>query len=253
MDKRILIVHGWMESSKRYNKVKEYIESNTEYRVELFECYGFGDTTAIRSRNKTIPYSALAISDKISTNSYDYIIGFSMGTSVILRALDEVINKPKVILINPVYSGLLSLLPVILITPILPVVFICIKYISTEALRILGKPFLRLLFNNVERNTDELFYKDIRKADTLTAVSTLLYMILDDWMVSKDFSRDTEVNMIISTNDKVVTKRVIRKLKEDLKHMNEFRIKDASHMVFMENFSEVCLIICSILKGKLVT
>ena len=43
---KILIVHGWMHSAKRYEQLKHDIEKNEKYDVVLYEFPGFGKSKA---------------------------------------------------------------------------------------------------------------------------------------------------------------------------------------------------------------
>ena len=54
----ILIVHGWMHSAKRYQRLKRDLERLGTYHVELYEFPGFGDTPAKYKRAILRSYAA---------------------------------------------------------------------------------------------------------------------------------------------------------------------------------------------------
>ena len=246
-NKKILIVHGWCQSAKRYKNIKEFIEMNTSYKVTLYECPGFGETELDSYKEHPFNIYVKEIRRLIAFEDYEYIIGHSMGANLILRAVDGMVTNSELILINPVYYNLIKLLPITLITPVLPLMWLVLQFSKMRTIKKIGKPLLHLMFNDVNK-CDNLFFRDLRNPKFSLMVETLFTMIFSNWRFPKIQHKVNKTNIIVSGNDKLIDMRSIDMLENDVANCERFIIEDGSHMSIMENYEDICNILLDIIK-----
>ncbi len=244
----ILIVHGWIHSAKRYQRLKKDLERLGAYHVELYEFPGFGDTPARYKRDILSGYVA-EMRRYLNEHDFDGIVAHSMGGNVVLRAIlgkDGVRRKPALVLLSPVYQGVGILKPLMLFYPLLfPGMWLLQRPFA--GCRLLVK--LASLFTvNSWADIDERIVVDARRADTMVAVRTLWELTFDCWRVAKNKGMKgnmtekippCQVTLVWGKKDRVITKRSMALLVGDLGGCDVRVFPEMGHTMVVEDYDEL--------------
>ena len=213
MAENILIVHGWMHSAARYGRLKRDLENQRACHVELYEFSGFGDTPVKYKRNILDNY-VKAMKTYISCHEFDVIIAHSMGGNIVLKAVtQENLKCKKLVLLSPVYKGIEFLKPFLFLYPlgIGGINFLkCPCWSSDFLIKIMS-----LLTINHWRDIDKQILLDVRKVDSRVAARSLFELAFDSWKV-KDNAFCCKVNLLLGEKDRVISKKKMRNLQQDL-------------------------------------
>ncbi len=245
MNHNILIVHGWLHSAKRYEKLKEKLEKENLCNVTLYEFSGFGDTSPKKYSN-LLKYYAEELAIEIERGNYDYAIGHSMGGNVLLRAMANKQLKTKLILLSPEYAGITLLKPLLFIFPIIPIIFVILKNIKCSITTFLIKCMALFTINNWKK-IDNQIVVDTRKASVIVAVVSMMELAWDNWRVTNEEWNGGNISIIIGENDRIISKKKIRMLHRDLKNSRVYCIKHIGHTAVLENFDKLCNILLEIM------
>lgn len=231
--KKILILHGFMHSARRYRSLAEELK---EYDVVCYEFPGFGDTPPA-PRMGMLDFYARRLAVYLKYHETDVIIAHSMGGSVALRALER-FRLPKeylLILVNPVYCGIRKLWPA---AALFPGVFAGLWLLKLLPGRLSGAVYktAALLTINRWKDIDSMIAEDSRKADPLTAALLLAEMALDNFRV-KHFRG--KVCLIVGNRDRMIGKRSYRLLEEDVGKLYRIDYLDTGHTPVVEAFARL--------------
>ena len=127
---KVLIIHGWMHSGKRYEKLKLGMEKSGKYEVVLYEFPGFGERRAKYYFNILEQYKN-ELEKELQSKKYDYVIGHSMGGNILLRILSDNFYGAKLILLSPEYGGIDILKPLIIFYPLLYIILFLVQKIKS--------------------------------------------------------------------------------------------------------------------------
>ena len=235
----ILTVHGWTHSNARYMGLAM---SLVKHNVINYNLSGFGGETP-KYRHNILDNYVTEIKGHLYNNNYDVIIAHSMGANIILKALDGKKFKGKIILIDPVYSGI-GLLK--LCTP-----FMYSMYLLNILPKFITKPILKLvsLFTiNEFKYMDNLLFKDIYRADVHTTISTFRDMTKDTFRVI-NWVNENRVYLIRGKKDRVIPKKTTNLLKRDL-GIDDFYLFDCGHSPMLESEDEFLSVIKFIVDGE---
>ncbi len=246
--KQILIVHGWMHSAARYERLRRDLEQSGDCRVTLYEFPGFGDTTGKYRRNILDNYTR-DMKKYLETRKFDLIVAHSMGGNVVLKALEGTGDLPrdgeqKLILLSPVYGGVAGLKPLILFYPL-----------TVMGIRLVQRPFVlcRLLIRLCSlltirrwRDVDERIIQDARRADGAVAAGTLSELTFDRWRLGEVRPR-LRVLLVLGEKDRVISRRNMAVLKKDLGSCRVKILKGIGHTAVAEDYEKLLKIV----KGEL--
>lgn len=244
MKKKILIIHGWLHSAKRYEKLKNDIEKSTDYIVEFYECPGFGETRKKFTFNILDSYKD-EIKQKLLSDKYEVLIGHSMGGNLVLKSLEHKEYNGDVILLSPAYYGinlLKVLTPLLLLSPLF-LYFVKIKCKLTDVII----KIISLFTVNSFKKIDSLIIEDVRKADPIVATISLLELAWDSWRTKPLKNVKGKINIIIGEYDRVIQRKKIDLLYKDLEECEIHLIKNIGHTAVLEDYSSLFKILENIL------
>lgn len=244
--KKILILHGWMHSSKRYIK---FAKALSNCSCDLYDFAGFGNTP-VKYKSDIIDNYAIELQSYLLENKYDCIIAHSMGGSVLLRAIDKMKNKyeGKLIFINPEYYGITKIIPLVFV---MPIVFILLKLTKVMPLKLI-EPFIKIaaLFTvNSWNNIDNVIIEDVLDADSLVATILIKEMAFDKWRVAK-YENFKNVWLLESEKDRIISHKKLNILKKDLK-VKDYYVFKKGHTPVVEEFDKLLSKVNEILRVNL--
>lgn len=100
---KVLLIHGWYHSKKRYQKLAQDLKS---YACDSIDLPGFGEFSYCGELEK-IEEEQVAYVSQVLESGYDFVIAHSWGCRILLQAIKD----PGVtcILLNPAYGDNLNL------------------------------------------------------------------------------------------------------------------------------------------------
>lgn len=233
---KVLVVHGWLHSASRYVKLKEALERWENVQVTLYEFPGFGDTPARYGKGILKHYTKDMI-HYLRENPFDYIIAHSMGGNVALKAVSSLRLDCRLILINPVYRGIPALG---FLLPAAPFLLLGLELIKIHS------PFCDFLIKlgalltvNCWSQLDELVLKDARRADAWTAAALVFEMAFDRFRLKGATQPACNTLLFISQKDRVIPRRHMKWLYQDLKKRKMVVFKGIGHTPAVEDFEEL--------------
>lgn len=246
--KKILMVHGWMHSAKRYIQLKEELEKSGIGEVTLYEFPGFGESKPKYYFNVLRCYKK-DVENELMENDYDYVIGHSMGGNILLRVMTERAYKTKLILLSPEYRGIDYLKPLIILYPLLYIPLLLVQKLKCSVTTFLIKCMAFLTINDWKK-IDNIIVEDVRKASTLVALNTMIELAWDCWRVDRTKWKNRKVNLIIGEKDRIILRYKMNKLKKEFDEINIWCMQAIGHTAVLENYSELLEILQKILKGE---
>lgn len=243
--KKILIIHGWMHSSDRYIMLKSDMEKLLECKVDLYEIPGFGKTKPTCYLNLLHHYSSL-VRDVVVENQYDYVIGHSMGGNILLRVMDMVNTKAKLILLSPEYMGISYLKPLTVFCPVMPLGLFILQKIDCRLTTFIMK-LVALLTVNKWKQIDDRIIKDSRRANALIATVAMFELAWDSWRITSGLWKERKVNLIVGQNDRIILDNKMQLLRRDLYCCKLHQIAGIGHTAVVEAYDELLKIICTII------
>lgn len=240
-DTKVLIIHGWMHSYKRYEKLAQ--DLSDKMCVSLVTLYGFGGTSCDIKQNIIDEYIKYLI-DFLKYNRFDLIIGHSLGGNLILKMLesDDSIDS-KILLLNPAYNGIDSMKYASHFLPVFHFLFILQKKIPL----IIAKPLIKiasLISINRYSLIDDICVDDIRSINPYTAKQLMKELAFDEWQVTKPYRN--EITIVMSENDRLIKKNKLQKLHSDLNTSKLIIFKNIGHTSVIENYDDVYNLIIDI-------
>ncbi|MBQ3496996.1 MAG: alpha/beta fold hydrolase, partial [Oscillospiraceae bacterium] len=246
--KTVLIVHGWMHSGKRYEKLKEDLEKGGEVKVALHEFPGFGESRPTAYFRVLRRYER-DMGKLLREREYDFVIGHSMGGNILLRALSDMECRPRLILLSPAYGGMNMLKPMVILYP-----FIYVGLFLTQKIECRLTDFLikcaALLTINDRKKIDGQTIADVRRASALAALNTMMELAWDGWRVEPKKWTGRKVELILGENDRIITKRKMEKLAQALGDVNVHTIGGIGHTAVLENYDVLLEMLRGMVAGK---
>lgn len=243
--KKILIIHGWTHSSKRYIHLAKELSST--YNVTLLDLPGFGMSKKLKCKKNLIEALSNEVKTFLENNKFDLLIGHSLGAAILLRIIyskDINISK-KVILLNPPYNGISYLK--------LPSILVYMNYglfkLQSFCPRWLAKPFIKivaLLSINTYKLIDDILIDDVRNSNSWYAAQLFKELAWDNWEV-KDLSKSRIVKIVKSEKDRLINRRNIEKLKNDI-GADVIELKGIGHTTVVEAYEDLKNYILNIAK-----
>lgn len=245
MSKRILIVHGWMHSADLYKKLKTDIEKKGSCTVKLYEIPGFGNRPA-KSRHKLIEYYARDMEKELARDSYDYVIGHSMGGTILLRAMAGKKMDTKLILLSPEYGGITVLKPLTVFVPLMPPMLFLFQKVNNSTANFFIKCMALFTINRWEKIDDQVV-TDTRKADPMVAAHAMVELAWDHWRLKKGEWKCGKVELILGEKDRIIKQKKMKRLCGDIGDCHGYVIKGIGHTAVLEAYDKLLKILLKIL------
>lgn len=228
---KILIIHGWMHSSKIYSRLKHDLEKNGKHDVFLYELAGFGNRPAKYKTNIIRSYSN-ELEQFLLQNKTDLIIAHSLGGRVSLEATENI--SVHRILLSPEYKGIKLLKFIMPLTSIGVWILKLLKNKNIITTFIL-KLFSLFTINSWSAITDDVI-DSARQADQEVAIE-LIKEMCNDRYITKESKLMTY--LIIGEKDRIISKYKILDLKNDLVKSKLIEIKRIGHTAVLEDYDSL--------------
>lgn len=229
---KILIIHGFLHSTKRYQKLSCDLKKYLDMEVFLYEIEGFGGVPPSQNKNK-LYHLTRKLQNHLCTQNYKIIIAHSMGCNILLKSLNNIslANNTKIILLAPAYNGInkFKLLSN----------FVSISHFAFYLQSILQLPFVNLIIKKIAQITvnnknciDKQIIIDTKIADPYTSAKIFKEISHDIWKtnyIKADFS------IIQGEKDKVIDIKNVIKLSKCLNCKIIFK-KNLGHTIIIENY-----------------
>ena len=245
MDKKILIVHGWMHSADLYKKLKEDLEKKGSYKVKLYEFPGFGNTPAERG-HKLLDYYTKKIEKELVEGCYDYAIGHSMGGNILLKALAGKELNTKLVLLSPEYGGIALLKPLVIFMPIMPLILYFFKKGPCLITTFFIKCMALFTINSWEKIGDQIVI-DTKRAAPIVATCAMIELAWDNWRVNRGEWKCGGVELILGERDRIIMQRKMKYLYNDIEKCHVYVIKGIGHTAVLEAYNRLLKILLKIM------
>lgn len=231
--KKILIIHGWLHSAKRYFELAERLSEFAD--VDIYEFEGFGKTKFNYKTVNILDYYVKKLQNYLKEMEYDIVITHSMGGNVLLKVLSNSNCKiSNVILSNTVYQGLPILKPIVWILPITVLSLWVPKVIPKRLI----KPILRkisLLTIQEPKYFDDIMFEDALRCNAIVAAITIFQLAFDRFRFIQETQNDEIIFIVTySEKDRVIPLRNTQKLIKDLRFPIVKEYKNIGHTVVLE-------------------
>lgn len=237
MKKKILVVHGWMHSARRYEALKEELEANSSCEVILYEFPGFGETPA-RYCFKIMKHYEEEFRHYIRNKNFDCIIAHSMGGNIVLRVLQSAdCHAKNIILMNPEYTGITFLKPFLAFFPFI--------WLGMFLMRLPGKlscfliKIISLLTIKHWSCIDEIIVADAKRADPWTATVLMFELAYDRWRFTGNVPEEQKIHLLISKEDRIISSKRMKLLKKDLPECRMIWFEGIGHTIVLEDFAKL--------------
>lgn len=239
MDKKILIVHGWMHSADMYKKLKEDLEKKGLYKVKLYELPGFGNTP-VEKNHKLLDYYTKKMEKELVEGCYDYVIGHSMGGNILLKALAGKSLATKLVLLSPEYGGIALLKPLVIFAPIMPLILYLLKTGPCLITTFFIKCMALFTINRWEKIDDQVVI-DTKRAAPIVAACAMNELAWDNWRVKRGEWKCGNVDVIIGEKDRIITQRKMKCLYNDIEKCHVYVIKGIGHTAVLEAYNKLLI------------
>lgn len=232
--REVLILHGWMHSAARYEKLKEDLERQADVLVTLYEFPGFGDTPATKYRKDIMEGYCQDLCDDLKDHDWDCIIGHSMGGNIALRAAAANRFGGTLILLSPEYGGIPFLR---LLTAWKPVVKLTLNMFKKRSriCTVLIKMMSLFTINRYSR-IDGRIVEDVRRADPDTAGELMFQLAGDSWSLKGEELCVEEAVLIIGERDRLIPRSHMIRLRRQLGNCQMYVLKGIGHTAVLEDY-----------------
>ncbi len=238
--KKVLILHGWMHSAARYEKLKEDLERRAGVSVTLYEFPGFGDTPA-RYEKDILENYCRDLGRYLKAHDFDYVIGHSMGGAVALRAAAACLRETFWILLSPEYGGIPLLKPWAFVKPLVrPALDMAKRKNRVCALVI---KVMSLFTVNRYSRIDDRIVEDVRRADSGAACELMFELAKDRWSVKEDSGLGGKMLLIIGEKDRLIPRPHMLRLKGQLGCEMDV-LKGIGHTAVLEDYEGLLELLC---------
>lgn len=104
MNKKVLIVHGWMHSHEVYTRLYRDLR-DYGYKSDIFVMHGLDDRDLVYSCDRLIDYYSAGIRHKVDSGEYDAVIAHDMGAALVLNAIADGMKDCNILLVAPVVNA----------------------------------------------------------------------------------------------------------------------------------------------------
>lgn len=236
-NKKVLLIHGWMSSSKIYMKFAKYLEKECD--ITLIDLPGFGEekfSKELLKGNNFLEFYKLEIVKLLEKEKFDIIVGHSLGSNLILKAIDDFNFKGRVILLNPCYNGIDFLRFIYLLTSINRLLF----KIKSLLPRWIVKPFIKLfslLSINKWSLIDDMIIDDVRVADPYVAYKVMNELVFDKWRF-KNKNNIRNITIIKGEKDRLIKEEKINILMKDIRECRLVKLRNTGHTTIVEDYDK---------------
>lgn len=236
---KILILHGWMQSSKRYQSLRKVLKLKFKGTVDLYEFPGFGGTEPLYTED-IIDHFVEDFKEFMQERNYSHIVACSMGANIVIKSLQVISTSTIIILLSPIYYGISRLKGKVVHNDLLLGGLHLLASIPSSIQTLIIKGLSSYSLKDWQ-NADTRLVRDVLRADKVTAAITLHELTYDKWRLSEKDQHN--VVIIVGEEDKVLSRSRLNLLKFNLPHHALHIIPDTGHMAIIESFSSVCKIV----------
>lgn len=246
MEKKVLIVHGWMHSADLYKRLKRDLERTGTYKVKLYEIPGFGNAPA-EKRYKVLRYYTKKMERELAAGCYDYAIGHSMGGTILLRAMVGKKLDTRLILLSPEYGGITVLKPLMFFVPLMLSMLYMTKRVYFRTTNFLIKCMALFTINSWDK-IDAQIVIDTRKAAPIVATCAMFELAWDNWRLKRGEWKCGKVELILGEKDRIIKQKNMKRLYNDIGNCHVYVIKGIGHTAVLEAYDILYKIIVKILE-----
>ena len=244
--KKILIVHGLMESGATYSRLAE--ELKRDYTVVLADLPGFGESPPSAERPILESY-AREITEFINGNEFDLLIGHSLGGTVLIRALcgPALDYKNHIILANTPYMGVPKLKVIAFFWRLNQLLFFLQRKLPIKV----AGPIIKLAGRISAKNPDALneqIIADCHRSDPYTSALLGRELAFDKFRWCTDRHLES-VTLFMSEFDEVISNKNLRKLHEDIPGSRVVLFEGIGHMTVLEDYTKFLREVKAVLDG----
>lgn len=241
-NKEVLIIHGWMNSSIMYNRVKD--DLSDKVNVTTIDLPGFGGTKSLYKFDLIDHYVGY-VHNILITKEFDVVVCHSMACLIILKLLSKYDNfKFDIVLFNPACKCKKYLRYNFLLLPIIYVLFKMKDILPV----FITKPFIKLFalvsVNDYTKINDELI-TSIINTDTRVAIVLLYELTHSKFILNKKLYNKCLI--VISEKDRIVENRETIKLKSNLINSNIIELHSVGHTTVLEDYYSFIRVIRTII------
>lgn len=245
---KVLIIHGWMHSGKRYEQLKLDMEKSGKYEVVLYEFPGFGERRAKYYFNILEQYKN-ELEKELQSKKYDYVIGHSMGGNILLRILSDNFYGAKLILLSPEYGGIDILKPLIIFYPLLYIILFLVQKIKSPLTTFLIRMTALFTINDWEKIDEQIVF-DTRRASTIVALNTMMELAWDSWKVGPKKWENGKSYLILGENDRIIKRNKMNRMMKQIPNIHVQNIPKIGHTAVVENYEELLKMLNIIMEGN---
>lgn len=241
--KKVLVIHGWYHSGKRYKKLANDLSKIAT--VSLVTLPGFGYTKCEYDDNLILNFTN-EVSDFLENSEFDLIIGHSLGANITIRALEKNENiKSKILLLNPAYYGINLFKRMYYFKHFYFLLFQSAKILNKKTSSFIAKIFA-LISIRYYHMVDNQVVDDIIAADPIIAYKLLKELAYDNYRVKKPLNNN--IVIAISEYDRIIETTKIDILCTDLKKEKVIVFKEIGHTPIVEDYYGLLSLIKRLLK-----
>ncbi len=231
--KRILVLHGFLHSARRYQRLKKDLETLVPARVTVYEFPGFGSTPG-KYRKQIMLHYQQDLCKYLRENRFDCIIGHSMGGNLALRAAAENCSRESLILLSPEYGGIPLIKPFIVLKPI---VRHCLELLKKDSrLHTFLIKLMSLVTINRFSLIDPQIVRDVQRADAHVASQLMFELAWDRWKLKKGQTPLGQVTLITGERDRLIPKTCMEELKNILPNCRSYVLRGIGHTAVAEDY-----------------
>ncbi len=237
-EEKVLVIHGWLHSNKRYEKLAK--DLSKDYEVHVVCLPGFG--------GKQCPYKDDIINNYvkdlgkiITEENFTLIVAHSLGCNITLKALNKNRSvKSKLILLTPSYGPVHIFKKLRFIKIIAYIFFYIIATLPLFMVKYVIKLIAKLGVSESKYN-DDILINDIRSANPYVATKLMIDLGNDNWKLDEKLENETII--VKSEYDKIIPSQNIDILCKGLKNYKLINFINCGHTPILEDYEHVLKII----------
>ncbi len=194
--KKILLIHGWYHSKKRFERLCGDLQ---EFETKAIDLPGFGNMKFTGDLEK-IEEIHVAYVKKILSEGFDFLIAHSWGCRIALQAVED--SSIVCLMLNPAYGNNETLKALKNREKILENLF-TLSHIAPEPLTTLPIKIAALPSVNRFQAVDDILVEDARKAHPQVSAKIVGIMVNKPYYTNK-WAFPNEVHLLYSDEDRVI-------------------------------------------------
>ncbi|MFI3253553.1 MAG: alpha/beta hydrolase [Eubacteriales bacterium] len=237
--KKILFVHGWYHSKKRFQRLCADL---SQFSCKAIDLPGFGDHKFSGDLHK-IEEIHIAYVKEILEEGFDFVISHSWGCRIVLQALSS--SATVAIMLNPAYGDNQQLKILKDREKVLEAIFTMSHkapdFLTTVPIKIAALPSV-----NHYGQVDDIIVEDARKSDPQVSAKIVEIMCNKPFFTNK-WNFPSQVHLLYSDQDRVISPSCFQDFINDLSPYTHF-FPQVGHTLILEVYEALRLKITNILQ-----